>query len=222
MKLIKPRNIKHLLASLALVGAGASLTIGSTFALFSGSEASSANTFTTGTVSVGAGPASTVCALSSLMPGDSSTNFGSGSATLTPCTYNVVYTGSAPAWLAVDIAITSGSTVLYSGIATGLQLQVGVQGGSTVMNGTTYKVVGGTDTAVVAGVPITNLLLSGTPAVPSAAVQFNINYLLPLLAPNALQGGSATVTLTFHAVQSANQPILTCVAGRQCNTITWS
>ena len=36
-----------------------------------------------------------------------------------------------------------------------------------------------------------------------------------------LQGADTSITLTFHAVQSANQPIGSCRAGRQCNTITW-
>jgi hypothetical protein len=156
------------------------------------------------------------------MPGDSSTGYGSGSASLTPCTYNVIYTGSASAWLAVDVSIVSGATSLYTGTSTGLQFLVAVQGGVTIINGTTYKVLAGTDTAVAAGTPVTNVLLSSTPAVTSAAVQFNLNYLLPLLAPDVLQGGSASVALTFHAVQSSNQPLGSCLAGRQCNTIVWS
>lgn len=214
--------LKLVAATLALGMSAGSLAMGSTSALFSANQAGSANTFSSGTVTVGNGPASTVCALSALMPGDSSTGFGSGSAALTPCTYNVVYTGSASAWLAVDVSITSGATVLYSGLSTGLQFLVAVQGGATVVDGTTYKNVSGVDTAVAAGTPVTNVLLSTTPAATNDALQFNINYLLPLLAPNALQGGSASVTLTFHAVQSANQDLGSCLAGRQCNTITWS
>lgn len=214
--------LKLLVATVALGISAGSIAMSFTSALFSANQSGSANTFESGTVTVGNGPASTVCTLSALMPGDSSTGFGSGSAALTPCSYNVVYTGSASAWLAVDVSITSGSTVLYSGTSTGLQLLVAVQGGATIVNGMTYKVISGVDTAVVAGTPVTNVLLSTTPAVTSAALQFNINYLLPLLAPNALQGGSATVTLTFHAVQSANQVLGSCLAGRQCNTITWS
>ncbi|MBM3638955.1 MAG: hypothetical protein FJW98_05910 [Actinobacteria bacterium] len=64
--------------------------------------------------------------------------------------------------------------------------------------------------------------MSATPATKNTSVLFNVNYLLPTLAPNALQGGTTSVALTFHAVQSANQPIGSCVAGRQCNSITWS
>ena len=66
-----------------------------------------------------------------------------------------------------------------------------------------------------------HILISKTAATTNTAVSFDIDYLLPLLAPNALQGGNTTITLTFRAVQSANQPIGVCEAGRQCNTITW-
>ena len=94
--------------------------------------------------------------------------------------------------------------------------------GVTLVNTTTFKNPAGPDTTLSAGVVASNLLLSSSPAVTDDEFQFNIDYLLPLLASNATQGGSASVTLTFHAVQSGNQPILSCVAGRQCNTITWS
>lgn len=213
---------RNLLAGLALLGSTASLVIGSTFALFSDTESSASNTFETKTVTVANSPTSTVCTVNTLMPGDSSTNFGSGSAAFTPCTYNVEYTGTADAWLAVDVLVTSGSTALYTGESTGLQLKIGVDGGVTVINGVNYKTIAGVDTLVDAGTSVNNLLLSATPAAQNDAIQFNIDYLLPTLAPNLLQGGSASVTLTFHAVQSANQPIGSCVAGQQCNTITWS
>ncbi|MEY4031135.1 MAG: hypothetical protein RL573_46, partial [Actinomycetota bacterium] len=39
---------------------------------------------------------------------------------------------------------------------------------------------------------------------------------------NSLQGGTASITLTFHAVQAANQSVGSCVAGQQCSTIVWS
>jgi hypothetical protein len=37
-----------------------------------------------------------------------------------------------------------------------------------------------------------------------------------------LQGATTSISLTFRAVQSANQPVGSCVVGRQCNTISWS
>ncbi|MEY3588138.1 MAG: hypothetical protein RJA47_734 [Actinomycetota bacterium] len=209
-------------AAIATVAAATTLTLGSTMALFSATQTSASSSFTSGTVSVGLGATSTTCSVTAMTPGDSSTNYGSGSASLTPCDYKVKYTGSVAAYLAVDISVTAGSTALYTATGSGLQLKVGVNGGATVMSGTTYKNTAGTDTTLVAGTPVTNILLSTTPASTDDASTFNIDYLLPLLAPNSLQGGTASITLTFHAVQAANQSVGSCTAGQQCSTIVWS
>ncbi|MEY3744691.1 MAG: hypothetical protein RLZ48_369, partial [Actinomycetota bacterium] len=123
---------------------------------------------------------------------------------------------------AVDVTVTAGTTALYTATSSGLQMKVGVNGGATVMSGTTYKNTSGADTTLVSGTPVTNILLSTTPAATNDASTFNIDYLLPLLAPNSLQGGTASITLTFHAVQAANQSVGSCVAGQQCSTIVWS
>lgn len=206
---------------LALAAAGA-LTIGATMSLFSASASSSANSFATGTVAIGLGDsASVTCNVTEMSPGDSSTGSATGSKTLDACTYNVKYTGSLPAWLAVDVAVNSTGTNLYTAGATGLQFYV-KNGSTSVIDGVNYKTVGGTNTPVTSGVAVQNVLLNDTPVQGPNARSFDINYLLPLLAANALQGGSTSIQLTFHAVQSANQPIGSCVAGRQCNTITWS
>jgi hypothetical protein len=209
-------------AAIATVAAATTLTLGSTMALFSASQTSASSSFTSGTVSVGLGSASTTCSMTSMTPGDSSTNYGSGSVSLTPCDYKVKYTGSVAAYLAVDITVSAGSTALYTATGSGLQMKVGVNGGATVMTGTTYKNTSGADTTLAAGTPVTNILLSTTPAATNDASTFNIDYLLPLLAPNSLQGGTASITLTFHAVQAANQSVGSCVAGQQCSTIVWS
>lgn len=221
MKPTPKRTMAYWGAAITTVAAAATLTLGSTMALFNASETSAASAFTSGTVSVGLGSTSTTCNVTSMTPGDSSTNYGSGSVSLTPCDYKVKYTGSVAAYLGVDISVTSGSTVLYTATASGLQMKIGVNGGATVMSGTTYKNEAGTDTTLASGTPVTNILLSTTPAATNDLLTFNIDYLLPLLAPNALQGGSASVTLTFHAVQAANQSVGSCVAGRQCSAIAW-
>lgn len=206
---------------LALAAAGA-LTIGATMSLFSASESSSANAFATGTVAVGLGDsASVTCNVSEMSPGDSSAGSSTGSKSLDTCTYNVKYTGSLPAWLSVDVAVNSTGTNLYTAGATGLQFYV-KDGSTSIVDGVNYKVIGGTNTAVTSGSTVEHILLNDTPVQGPNARNFNIDYLLPLLAPNALQGGSTSIQLTFNAVQSANQPIGSCVAGRQCNTITWS
>ena len=207
---------------LAAIGAVGVLTLGTTLSLFSDSDTSATNTFVAGTVEVGPNGASTTCTVGQIMPGDSSTNYGDGSASMTPCNYNVVYTGSAAAWLAVDVLVNGGSPNLFTGSSSGLQFRVRADGVTSIMNGTTFANSSGSATPVSAGSAVTNILVRNTPAVTNDTVQFNIDYLLPLLAPNTLQGGTADITLTFHAVQSANQPLGACQAGRQCLGITWS
>jgi len=206
---------------LLAIAAMGTLVIGSTLALFSASETSGANAFASGTVTVGLGDTSSVvCNVSGMAPGDSSKAAATGSKTLDSCSYNVEYTGSSTAWLAVDVAVATTGTNLYTAGANGLQFYVAA-GSTKIMNGTTYKILDGTDTNVVSGSTVEHILISKTAATTNTAVSFDIDYLLPLLAPNALQGGNTTITLTFRAVQSANQPIGDCEAGRQCNTITW-
>lgn len=190
-------------------------------ALFSDTKTSSTNSFDAGTVSVGLGTTSTTCAVELLMPDDSSAGFGTGSQSKSTCTYAVKYTGTVDAWLAADVLVETGTPSLYTGTSNGLQYKVKVAGGPTLVNGTTFTSEAGSSMQVDAGSSVSNILLSAEPAVEGDELEFNIDYLLPRLAPNDLQGGSATITITFHAVQSANQPIGSCVAGRQCNAITW-
>jgi predicted ribosomally synthesized peptide with SipW-like signal peptide len=189
-------------AAVTAVGAVAALVAGFTFGLFSATESSGANTFTAGTVSVGTGSPASVT-----------------------CTYNVKYTGSANAWLAVDVAVSNGSTALYDGTANGLQLYLKDGAPTTYLNGTSYTQQGGGSAALPVGTT-SNLLVSTTAATTGTAVNFSLDYLLPSSAGNSYQGGSATVTLTFHAVQSGNNALPgTCAAGQQCNaggSFAWS
>lgn len=228
MKRTTNAKLLNVIAGLCAIAAVGTISIGGAWALFSAQESSGNNSFVAGTVTVGAGTsASTTCDVTTMMPGDSSEGFGSLSQALSACAYRVKYTGSASAYLAVDIAIAApsaalpSSAALYTSSATGLQVQV-AHGTTNFMAGTKYKVGDGTETTVSAGTPVTNLLLSTTPAVTDDEFTFDIRYALPTLAPNELQGGSATVTLTFHAVQSANQSASGCTAGQQCNVLTWS
>jgi hypothetical protein len=229
---VKKRRLVIIGAAAATIGAAATLAGGITFGLFSASGSGGANTFTGGTVSVGTNtPVSVVCTITNMVPGDSSTGAPIGAKLATPCTYNMKYTGSATAWLAVDVAVSNGSTALYDGTATGLQLYLKDGTPSTYITstaptaGTTFVAQGGTATSLSAGTT-SNLLVSTTPAATSTAVSFTLNYAVPIATGNAYQGGSATVTLTFHAVQAGNNPLPgACVAGQQCNATTtflWS
>ena len=130
--------------------------------------------------------------------------------------------GDALANQAVDVLVEGGSPALYTGGADGFQVLLRTSGGLNLVDGTTWKAGNGTATPLVNGTEVTRLLLATTPATTDDTVTFNLDYLLPTSAPNALQGGATSVTLTFRAVQSDNQPIGACVAGRQCTGITWS
>jgi hypothetical protein len=136
------------------------------------------------------------------------------------CDYSVKYTGTSAAWLSVDVLIASTGTSLFTGDAKGLQYFVN-DGATKIIDGTTFETIDGSVTAATSGVTVEHIMLSSSPAANGDTVDFTIDYLLPLLAPNSLQGANSSITLTFHAVQSANQPLGDCQAGRQCNTITW-
>ena len=208
--------------ALALAGAG-SIAMGATNALFSANSSASANSFAAGTVSVDAGtPASVTCAVTTMMPGDSSAGFGSGSQGLAKCSYKVKYTGTAGAWLAVDAVVNGGTPNLFTATSTGLQYKVSVNGGTDMISGTTFKTADGTNTSIASGTPVTNLLINSVQAATNSEYSIDVEYALPLLASNSLQGGTSSIALTFHATQSANNPIGTCVVNRQCSSITWS
>jgi hypothetical protein len=228
----KKKRLAIIVGSVATVGAAATLAGGVTFGLFSASGAGGANTFTGGTVTVGTGtPVSVNCVITNMVPGDSSSGAAIGSKAATACTYNMKYTGSATAWMAVDVAVSNGTTPLYDGTATGLQLYLKDGTPSTYLTstaptaGTTFAAQGGAATSLPTGTTA-NLLVSTTPAAPNTSVSFTLNYAVPIATGNAYQGGSATVTLTFHAVQAGNNPLPgACVAGQQCNpttTFLWS
>jgi Camelysin metallo-endopeptidase len=208
----------------ATVGAAGTLVAGLTFGLFSATEASGANTFTAGTVSVGLGtPTSVTCTITNMVPGDSSAGAPIGSKGDTTCTYNVKYTGSAHAYLGVDVAVANGSTALYDGTATGLQLYLKDAAPTTYVTstapaaGTTYQQEGGTS-ASLPSTGTSDLLVSTTAATTGTAVSFSLDYAVPLASGNTYQGGSATVTLTFHAVQANDNSLPgDCATGQQCN-----
>ena len=195
--------------------------VGVTAALFSATESSDSHSFTSGSVAVDLNGASTTCNVGGLVPGDSSAGYGSGSLSKVTCTYNVKYTGTSEAWLAADLSVSNAATAIYLGDTGGIQFKVKA-GTLALMTGTSYEDIGGTARTLSAGTAVRNILLNGTPAHQNDTVGFTVDYMLPVAAANSLQGGSSTMGITFHAVQSTNMPIGACVAGRQCNTITWS
>jgi len=152
-------------AAIASIGSAATLATGLTSGLFSASATSGGNVFTAGTVTLAAGsPASVTCTISDMVPGDSSAGAPIGGKADTTCTYNVKYTGSATAWLGVDIAVTNGGTPMYDGTATGLQLYLNDATPTTTPDGSaayvtndggnTVSVISTATQAVTATIPV--------------------------------------------------------------------
>jgi hypothetical protein len=201
--------------TLASIGAVVALATGVTFGLFSASATQTGtNSFSTGDVSIGS-PVTVQCTVSNMAPGDQSSgyspaNLGETTTPGTPCSFQVKYTGSLPAYLAVDEVEASTSTPdLYS--TGGLKFQIS--------DGTTsYSSAGSLNGS--------DLLVSSTPDAggSNAVHKITVNYALPTSADNTFQDTNTTLTLTIHAVQSDNNNFVgSCTAGTTCGTAAnWS
>ena len=197
--------------SVTAVGAVATLIAGTTFGLFSAQQTSGNSTFSTGTVSIGQGTPSTPCAITDLMPGDSSADVGRS-----PCTFTVTNGSSAPSYAAVDVLIATdkaasaptkyGDTTaivtknLYDGTnTTGLHVSISDGTNSFTVPVTANAVTCPTGTDPLAGAvsaltlpstdacyEVKNLLLSasavpGTNSPPAALSSLTVSWSLPAL-----------------------------------------
>ena len=200
--------------AVAAVGA---LVVGSTLGLFSATQTSGANTFTAGTVTLTT-PVTVACTVGPMAPGDSSTGYtpaisGQTDATTAPCTFSVKYAGNLPAYIGVDVAVSSTTTTpLYDASPTGLQLELS--------DGTTSYTASGALNGTA------DLLVSTTPdgASSNTTHTLTLNYALPTASGNQYQGAESTLTFTIHAVQSGNNNFVgTCSAGHTCGSAAnWS
>ena len=222
-----PRNPKRVprplvVGTVALVTAGAAAA-GTTLGLFTSTPASGSNGFTAGTIALSAN-SSGACNVSGLMPGDAPA----------PCTYVATYTGTASAYLGLDVLIQtqagSGGGPLYSPPASNNALTVAITDNQgtpvTYAVPTTTSTCPGTAPVGSTCYQLTNLLVRTTPVTASTAVTFSTAVTLPLAAGNTTQGAAAQVVLTAHAVQSKNQTLpVGCTAGAVCattGTFSWS
>jgi signal peptidase I len=220
----RPRRVRRPLAvgGIAVVAASGTL-VGTTLGLFTSTPGAEANTFSAGTV-VLAGNAAGACNVTGLMPGDSPA----------ACTFVATYTGTASAYLGLDVLIQtqagSGGGPLYTPPAVNTALTVAI----TDNQGTpvTYTVPT-VATACPVGAPggstcyaLNNQLVRTTPFAATTAVTFSTAVTLPLAAGNSTQGAAAQVILTAHAVQSKNQTLpVGCTAGAVCapnGSFSWS
>jgi predicted ribosomally synthesized peptide with SipW-like signal peptide len=190
------------------VGAAAALIAGTTFGLFSSQAPAGSQTFTAGTVTVSSDQVVS-CTLTpgDVKPGDSGT-----------CTFNYAYSGN-PAWLAVDIAGASTASTTtpptpYAGTAA--PTAVGLLQGSNplVLSVNTGSALSYTpDSSGAASIKDVLLSSASTPTAGGATGPMTLHWALPAAAGNEYQGGSATLTLTIHAVQAKNNPMVGAVSG---------
>lgn len=210
---------------------------GTTYGTMSNRHSSGANAFAAGTVTVGLDPGGSqvTCSITAMNGGDSSAGAPIGTGADPTCKFQVKFTGSANAWLAVDVAVADGSTSLYDGSTGGLQLYLS-DGTTTYLtstatasgggSGTRYTAKGGGATALPT-TGVTDLLVNAASGgtAPGTIVHFALDYAVPAWSGSQYWGGSATITLTFHAVQAANNVPSGCTTGAQCPPsagISWS
>ena len=220
MKRAVKRRLALAGAIVATLGAVGTLVGGFSFGLFSSTGTSGANTFTAGTVTVGAGtPASVTCTIASMLPGDSSAGAPIGGKADTTCTYNVKYTGSASAWLGVDVTVTNGSTALYDGSATGVTSGLSASSSSSGNSFAASTVT--LDNSSVANCPVSGLLPNGS----AAACTFTAAYLGPAAAYLAVdvvietQAGTGGTRL-YNPTDSANDLRITITSASPAVTFT--
>jgi len=197
---------------LGTVGAVATLAAGVTFGLFSATTGpTTASTFAAGTVSL-TSDATGHCTVSKMVPGDATAGWVAenttgavntdNTASEVACTLAVTYTGSAKAYLGVDLAITgtgNGGNGLYDSTPTGLQFYIHDTSGATYANGDPFVAVGGSASA-------SNLLVSTTPFATGGIDTITVDYFLPNGAGNSYQSATSSLTMTVHAVQSSHNP----------------
>jgi hypothetical protein len=213
----------------AAAGACASVTAfclvitGVTAARSSGIESSGSSSFGAGTVTV-RDSAIASCPVSGLLP----------NGTASTCTFTATYSGSAAAYLAVDVLIETqagaGGSKLYNPADSGNDLQISITSTSPSV---TYTVPT-TSTTCPGGAPSGSTCyelddeLVATTAFTSAAVAFSIAVKLPTSSTAGYQGGTAQIMLTTHAVQSGNNTLscsATPTAGSPCTpsgSFKWS
>jgi hypothetical protein len=187
---------------------------GLTFGLFSGTTASAGNTFSAGTVTL-SNSAIANCPVNDLVP----------NGTPTSCSFNATYSGSAAAYLALDILVEtgagSGGTPLYNPVSDPTNdLQVSITSTSPTV---TYAVPttpttcpsGSASGSVCYALP--DELVGTLPG--ASTVGFSVSLSIPTSSPTGYQGGTAQVVLTTHAAQAANNGSTNaCTAGHECDT----
>ena len=201
---------RRVMLSLMTVGAVASLVVSTSFALFKGEAAAQDATFAAGTVDLAA-PSSTAISVGPLAPGDAGT----------AGTYRIQYTGNLSAWVGLDVGLVStaaragapgsgtGTQALVNDGPNSLQLTIRDSASAAYTLGTIACVPGTsgaspTKTSCRSSAP--DQVVGGQPVGSGWSDTFTVTYSFPLGAGNDYQGSTASLTLTAHAVQAANNP----------------
>jgi hypothetical protein len=196
------------------VSAGATLPVGATLGLSSATSPVPEQTpGSAGTVTL-SNSAVTTCPLSNALPTGTATN----------CSFTAAYSGSVPAYVAVDVLVEtqpgSGGAPLYNPSDPNNDLQVSI----------TSPAVTYADPTVVTPCPLTapsgstcydvddELVSTMAFTASSPTTTFTVSFIIPTGSPTGYQGGAAQVVLTTHAVQSAdNGSTSDCTAGAECD-----
>lgn len=98
MKFISKRQMALVCAGLGTVGAASAFSFGGTSALFNATAPTQHNNITSGTVTLGSNADTGAFSISNIMPGDTKNNMGA---------YTLTYSGSNPAFVGLDLDISS-------------------------------------------------------------------------------------------------------------------
>ncbi len=185
--------LRFALASLITAGMLGTFVAADSLAVFTDSEVNAANVFDSGILQIEDSPASAAVTLTGMAPGDS---------VISPLI--ITNNGSLPERYAM-------STVATNTDAKGLAAQLGL-----TIRIKTVAACSAEDGAIIYGPASLALGLFGSNAqgaqagdrtlAASAAETLCFKVLLPLSTGNAFQGATTTVTFTFDAEQTANNP----------------
>lgn len=198
---IKLRNRRRRRGLLALLMAGTGLISATGFislAAFTSQEAVAGNSFTTGTIVIGVIPASAIFTAATMMPGDTV----NGSAV-------VSNTGTAQLRYSVTGIATNADT---KGLASQITITIRRADGNagTVCTAFTGDVlfsgVVGYTTGNLIGDPTQGAQAGDRTLAAAANETLCLRANLPLATGNAYQGATTTMTFTFDAEQTANNP----------------
>jgi hypothetical protein len=220
------RRLLTAASTLLTLVAVSSLTAVTSFGLFSADAGTQTASYAAGTVTFAPG-SPTSCTFTGLLPGGSSQT----------CQVTVTYTGTAPAWLSVDVFVATqpgpqvGAENLYSPFASDHPMVLSV---TTASPSATFALPSSIVSCPSAGPDGNNYstfatcyeindVLANTASVISGSSTFTISASLPANSNTAYQNGTAVVVIRPHAVQSGNNGNTgSCAAGAVCPGISWS